>query len=187
MIEPHGDAGDRDTSKDYRQSELFNFFKERLRGYLREQGYTALEVESVVSKNPTRLALLPQTLAAVREFMALPEAESLAAANKRIGNILKKAEVTFANADATLLVEPAESALFEALVKVQPTFDAAFNAQNFTAALKSLAPLRVPVDAFFEGVMVNAPDTKLRNNRLALLNDLHAMMNKIADLSKLAA
>ena len=73
------------------------------------------------------------------------------------------------------------------LFRSRPTFEAAFNAQNFTDALKSLAPLRVPVDAFFEGVMVNAEDTKLRNNRLALLNDLHAMMNKIADLSKLAA
>ena len=169
------------------QAELEIFIYERLRGYLREQGYTALEVESVLAQRPTRLAQLPVQLAAVREFMALPEAESLAAANKRIGNILKKAEVTFANADAALLVEPAERALFEALVKVRPTFDAAFNAQNFTDALKSLAPLRVPVDAFFEGVMVNAEDTKLRNNRLALLNDLHAMMNKIADLSKLAA
>lgn len=168
------------------QAELETFIYERLRGYLREQGYTALEVESVLAQRPTRLAQLPAQLAAVREFMALPEAASLAAANKRIGNILKKAEVTFANADEALLVEPAERALFEALVKARPTFDAAFNAQNFTTALKSLAPLRVPVDAFFEGVMVNAEDAKLRNNRLALLNDLHAMMNKIADLSKLA-
>ena len=169
------------------EAELTTFICERLRGYLREQGYTALEVESVLAQRPRHLEQLPAQLAAVREFMALPEAESLAAANKRIGNILKKAEGNFANADAAALVEPAERALFEALGKTAPAFDAAFRAQNYTGALKSLAPLRAPVDAFFEGVMVNAEDIKLRNNRLALLGDLHRLMNKVADLSKLAA
>ena len=169
------------------EADLTTFIYERLRGYLREQGYTALEVESVLAQRPRHLELLPAQLAAVREFMALPEAESLAAANKRIGNILKKAEGNFANADAAALVEPAERALFEALGKTALAFDAAFRAQNYTGALKSLAPLRAPVDAFFEGVMVNAEDIKLRNNRLALLGDLHRLMNKVADLSKLAA
>ena len=185
-----------DTSS-HAQVELQTFIYERLRGYLREQTlgaktlgaktYSALEVESVLAQRPARLAQLPAQLAAVSEFMALPEAASLAAANKRIGNILKKAEATFMRADAALLVEPAEHALFAALTNTEPAFDAAFAAQNFTAALQSLAPLRVPVDAFFEGVMVNAEDVNLRHNRLALLNDLHVMMNKVADLSKLAA
>ena len=169
------------------EADLTAFIYERLRGYLREQGYTALEVESVLAQRPKYLEQLPAQLAAVREFMALPEAESLAAANKRIGNILKKAEGNFANADAAALVEPAERALFEALGRTAPAFDAAFRAQNYTGALKSLAPLRAPVDAFFEGVMVNTEDIKLRNNRLALLGDLHRLMNKVADLSKLAA
>jgi len=169
------------------QHELETFIYERLRGYLREQNYTALEVESVLAPRPARLALLPAQLAAVREFMALPEAASLAAANKRIGNILKKSEGIFTNAQVALLAEPAEHALFAALTHTGPIFDAAFTAQNFTAALQSLAPLRVPVDAFFEGVMVNAEDPELRHNRLALLSDLHVMMNKVADLSKLAA
>ena len=169
------------------EADLTAFIYERLRGYLREQGYTALEVESVLAQRPKYLEQLPAQLAAVREFMALPEAESLAAANKRIGNILKKAEGNFANADAAALVEPAERALFEALGRTAPAFEAAFRAQNYTGALKSLAPLRAPVDAFFEGVMVNTEDIKLRNNRLALLGDLHRLMNKVADLSKLAA
>ncbi len=169
------------------QADLLSFIYERLRGSLRDQGYTALEVESVLAQRPARLEQLPAQLAAVREFMALPEAESLAAANKRIGNILKKTEGSFANADAMLLAEPAERTLFEALNNTTPAFEAAFAARNYTAALKSLAPLKVPVDAFFDGVMVNADDIKLRNNRLALLGDLHRLMNKVADLSKLAA
>ena len=179
------------NTSSHAQVELQTFIYERLRGYLREQtlgekAYSALEVESVLAQRPARLAQLPAQLAAVREFMVLPEAASLAAANKRIGNILKKAEATFTRADAALLVEPAEHALFAALTNTGPAFNAAFAGQNFTAALQSLAPLRVPVDAFFEGVMVNAEDLRLRHNRLALLNDLHVMMNKVADLSKLA-
>jgi glycyl-tRNA synthetase beta chain len=169
------------------QAEIETFVYERLRGYLREQGYTALEVESVLALRPSRLDQLPSQLAAVREFMSLPEAESLAAANKRIGNILKKSEAANTTIAESLLIEPAERALFDALKVSAPKFDAAFHAQNYTAALKSLAVLKTPVDAFFDGVMVNAEDAKLRNNRLALLNDLHRLMNKVADLSKLAA
>ena len=163
------------------------FIFERLRGYLREQGYTALEVESVIAQRPARFDQLPAQLAAVREFMSLPEAVSLAAANKRIGNILKKSDAVTLSAEEALLVEPAERSLFEAMKTTAPAFDKHFAAQNYTAALQSLAPLKIPVDAFFENVMVNAEDLNLRNNRLALLNDLHVMMNKVADLSKLAA
>jgi glycyl-tRNA synthetase beta chain len=167
--------------------DLQTFVYERLRGYLREQGYTALEVESVIAQRPARLDQLPSQLAAVREFMSLPEAISLAAANKRIGNILKKSDAVTSSAQKALLAEPAERSLFEAMKTTAPEFDKHFAAQNYTAALQSLAPLKIPVDAFFENVMVNAEDLNLRNNRLALLNDLHVMMNKVADLSKLAA
>ncbi len=174
-------------------AEMETFVYERLRGYLREGGqlqqvgFSALEVESVLTLRPSRLDQLPAQLAAVHEFMALPEAESLAAANKRIGNILKKSETLHTKLDATLFAEPAERALHEAISATAPIFDKAFNAQNYTDALKSLAKLKAPVDAFFDGVMVNAEDVKLRNNRLALLAELHRMMNKVADLSKLAA
>jgi glycyl-tRNA synthetase beta chain len=168
-------------------ADVETFIYERLRGYLREQGYTALEVESVIAQRPARLDQLPAQLAAVREFMSLPEAVSLAAANKRIGNILKKSDAVTSSAQEALLAEPAEHSLFDAMKTTAPVFDKHFAAQNYTAALQSLAPLKIPVDAFFENVMVNAEDLNLRNNRLALLNDLHVMMNKVADLSKLAA
>ena len=168
-------------------TELETFIQERLRGYLREQSYSALEVESVLAQRPARLDQLPERLAAVREFMSLPEALNLAAANKRIGNILKKSDPVTSNAQQAMLAEPTEHSLFEAMQSTAPKFDQYFAAQNYTAALKSLAPLKIPVDAFFENVMVNADDLALRNNRLALLNDLHLMMNKVADLSKLAA
>ncbi len=177
-----GVAGMTDAS-----AEVETFIFERLRGYLREQGYTALEVEAVIAQRPARLDQLPAQLAAVREFMSLPEATSLAAANKRIGNILKKSDAVTSSAEEVLLAEPAERSLFEAMKTTAPEFDKHFAAQNYTAALQSLAPLKIPVDAFFENVMVNAEDLNLRNNRLALLNDLHVMMNKVADLSKLAA
>jgi glycyl-tRNA synthetase beta chain len=175
------------------ESEMETFIVERLRSYLRDggqlqqAGFSALEVEAVLALRPSRLDQLPAQLAAVHEFMTLPEAESLAAANKRIGNILKKSETTHTKANAALFAEPAERALHEAISATAPTFDKAFNAQNYTDALKSLAKLKAPVDAFFDGVMVNAEDVKLRNNRVALLADLHRMMNKVADLSKLAA
>jgi glycyl-tRNA synthetase beta chain len=124
---------------------------------------------------------------AVEQFVGLEESRSLAAANKRIGNILKKSDSVTSKVEQVLLAEPAERNLFEAMQSTAPEFDKYFAARNYTAALQSLAPLKIPVDAFFENVMVNAEDLKLRNNRLALLNDLHEMMNKVADLSKLAA
>ena len=123
----------------------------------------------------------------MRAFQKLPEAASLAAANKRIGNILKKSDVATSTIDTSLLVEPAERALHAAVVEARPVFERHVAAADYSGALASLAPLKTPVDAFFDGVMVNAEDAKLRANRLALLADLHALMNKVADLSKLAA
>lgn len=167
---------------------LADFIYDRLAGSLREQGYTAQEVDAVVSQRPQRLGDIVKRLAAVRAFSALPEATALAAANKRVGNILKKADgVVDARVDAALLREAAESALHAALVDVVPQADAAFLTGDYSESLLALAALRTPVDAFFDGVMVNADDPALKANRLGLLAMLHAAMNRIADLSKLSA
>ncbi len=170
------------------QAELGLFLRERLVGYLRDGGYSAQEVEAVVEARPAHWADMPRRLAAVRSFTALPEAASLAAANKRVGNILRKSEGGGGDAvDPALLREPAEQALAEALAAVQPRADAAFERGDHAASLSALAALKAPVDAFFDAVMVNADDPALRNNRLALLTQLHAAMNRVADLSRLAA
>ena len=170
------------------QAEVGFFLRERLAGWLREQGWTAQEVDAVVEARPARWAEIPKRLAAVRAFAALPEAPALAAANKRVGNILKKSEgAGGAAVDAARLVEPAEQALHAALAEVAPRADAAFAAGDYTASLQALAALKAPVDAFFDGVMVNAEDAALRANRLALLGTLHASMNRVADLARLAA
>jgi glycyl-tRNA synthetase beta chain len=167
---------------------LSEFIYERLAGSLREQGYSALEVEAVVGLRPQRLGDIPKRLAAVRAFAELPEAASLAAANKRVGNILKKAEgAVSAGVDAALLKEPAEVALSQALDTVKAQADAAFERGDYSASLQSLAALRAPVDAFFDAVMVNAEDAALRANRLGLLATLHQAMNRVADLSRLSA
>jgi glycyl-tRNA synthetase beta chain len=172
------------------QSDVVAFIRERLRGYLRDAGYTANEVEAVLSLSPVRLDLVPRQLVAVRAFAALPEAESLAAANKRVGNILRQAREkgeSFANADAGLLKEPQERALFDALRAASRDATPRFEQGDFTGYLKTFAVLKSPVDAFFDAVMVMADDPALRRNRLALLEDLRREMNRVADVSKLAA
>ena len=170
------------------EAALADFVYDRLAGSLREQGYTAQEVDAVVSQRPQRLGDIPKRLAAVRAFSALPEAAALAAANKRVGNILKKVDNPVeAVVDNALLKEAAEVALHDALVDVVPRADAAFVTGDYTESLSALAALRAPVDAFFDGVMVNADDPALRANRLGLLAKLHAAMNQVADLSKLSA
>ena len=167
---------------------LLPFFADRLAVSLREQGYSAQEVDAVLALAPTRLGEVPRRLAAVRAFAGLPEAASLAAANKRIGNILKKAEGEVeAKVNTALLQEAAEQALFEALGTVQPEADRLFVQGDLAGSLKALAALKTPVDAFFDDVMVNAEDAQLRANRLGLLKTLHEAMNRVADLSRLAA
>ncbi|NDG39068.1 MAG: glycine--tRNA ligase subunit beta [Betaproteobacteria bacterium] len=169
-------------------SPLMVFFADRLSVLLREQGYSAQEVDAVLALHPTRLGDVPRRLAAVRSFAALPEAAPLAAANKRVGNILKKSDAVLGAAvEQALLVEPAEAVLHAALAAIAPLADAAFAAGDYSASLQALAGLKAPVDAFFEAVMVNAEDAALRANRLALLGDLHAAMNRVADLSRLAS
>ena len=166
---------------------LADFIYDRLAGSLREQGYTAQEVDAVVSQRPQRLGDIPKRLAAVRSFSALPEAAALAAANKRVGNILKKVEDTVdAWVDTVLLKEAAEVALHAALVEVVPQADAAFVTGDYTESLQALAALRAPVDAFFDDVMVNVDDPTIRANRLGLLAKLHLAMNQVADISKLS-
>lgn len=180
---------------------LYAFFMDRLRGLLRERGYSASEIEAVLSLQPKKLDDIVARLDAVREFSALPEASALAAANKRITNILKKSEgevglaTTAASANgaavlavqSALLVEPAERSLSDQLKKVTPAVQAQLEQRDYTRALSALAALRDPVDTFFNDVMVNAEDAALRRNRLALLAELHAQMNCVADISKLAA
>ncbi|MGN6828223.1 glycine--tRNA ligase subunit beta [Paucibacter sp. M5-1] len=150
--------------------------------------YTAQEVDAVLAMRPLRLAEVTKRLEAVRAFAALPEAASLAAANKRIGNILKKSETAVdARIDAALLQEAAEQQLAAALDGVAPKADALFQQGEYAASLRELAALKAPVDAFFDGVMVNAEDPALRANRLGLLKTLHEAMNRVADLSRLAS
>ena len=164
-----------------------SFLIDRLGGNLRDQGYTAQEVDAVLALEPARLADIPKRLAAVRAFAALPEAPALAAANKRISNILKKAQEVDAHVSEVLLKEPAEIALYAAMKDVAPKAAAQFESGDYTASLQTLAALRAPVDAFFDGVMVNAEEMDLRLNRQGLLKSLHDAMNRVADLSRLVA
>jgi glycyl-tRNA synthetase beta chain len=167
--------------------QLAEFIYDRLAGSLREQGYSAQEVDAVLALRPQRLGDVVKRLDAVRAFAALPEAPALAAANKRIGNILKKAEKADAHVSPVLLKEDAEKALYAVTREIAPRAGSQFEAGDYTASLQTLAALRGPVDAFFDDVMVNAEEADLRLNRLGLLSILHQAMNRVADLSRLAA
>ncbi|MEX3784662.1 glycine--tRNA ligase subunit beta [Paraburkholderia sp. BR14374] len=167
---------------------IYEFSMDRLRGLLRERGYAAGEIDAVLALNPTRLDDIVARLDAVREFASLAEAASLAAANKRISNILKKSEsVTNGGVQPALLTEAAEKALNTQLEQVTPRVQSQLAVRDYTGALTALAALREPVDTFFNDVMVNAEDPALRANRLALLGALHQQMNCVADISRLAA
>lgn len=167
---------------------IYEFSMDRLRGLLRERGYAPGEIDAVLALNPTRLDDIVARLDAVREFAALPEAASLAAANKRISNILKKSEGSVTGGVlVTLLTEAAEKALHAQLEQVAPRVQSQLAVRDYTGALTALAALREPVDTFFNDVMVNAEDPALRANRLALLGALHQQMNCVADISRLAA
>jgi len=167
---------------------LLVFMQDRLAVTLRDQGYSAQEVDAVLALAPQRLGDVPRRLEAVRAFAALPEAASLAAANKRVSNILKKVEGELPSAvDAGLLKEAAEQQLNAALAQIRPQADSLFEQHDYAGSLRALAALKAPVDAFFDGVMVNADEPALRANRLGLLKNLHEAMNRVADLSRLAA
>ncbi len=169
---------------------LETFIYERFAGYLRERGYTAHEVDAVLSLRPARIDLVLRQLEAVRAFSALPEAQSLAAANKRVANILRQAQakgVSYGETAPSHLREPAEQALFEALQKSAREAHALLDRGDYTGYLKTFAVLKTPVDAFFDSVMVMVDDPALRENRLALLSDLRDAMNRVADISRLAS
>jgi len=167
--------------------DVFQFMQERLRVYLKERGAMQDEVESVVVQAPTRIDRVPARLAAVAEFRKLPEAAALAAANKRIRNILKKADVVGETVDVALLQTGAEADLHQSLVAVMPGVDAALVNLDYTGALTRLAGLRAAVDRFFDEVMVMADEPLIRANRLALLGAFARVMNSVADISELTA
>ncbi|KKI15455.1 glycyl-tRNA synthetase subunit beta [Comamonas thiooxydans] len=168
--------------------QLVEFIYDRLANMFREQGYSAQEVEAVLALQPQRLSDVQKRLEAVRAFATLPEAAALAAANKRVGNILKKAETDVqSQVNEALLVEQAEKDLYAVLQRVAPKAQQQFAAGDYTASLQTLAALRASVDAFFEQVMVNAEDPALKANRLGLLATLYSAMNQVADLARLAA
>jgi glycyl-tRNA synthetase beta chain len=169
-------------------SAIKEFCFDRLSVNLRDNGASPQAVDAVLSLSPDLLSEVPKRLEAVRVFANLPEASALAAANKRVGNILKKVEgEVMAEVNTNLLQESAEKALSETLTKVKPQADQLFEAGDYTASLQALAALKAPVDDFFDNVMVNADDPALKANRLGLLATLHQAMNRVADLSKLAS
>ncbi len=168
------------------RDELLAFFEDRLRVMFKDKGYSAQEVDAVLATHPTAVLDVPARLEAVRAFGELPEAEALAAANKRIGNIIKKSAPETDVVDETLFDSEAEKALYDALCEAEPRAKADYEQGRYTELLKSLAPMKAPVDKFFEDVMVNVEDAKVRANRLALLWRLHRTMNMVAELSRLA-
>ncbi len=166
---------------------ILAFVMERLRGLLRDRAYSPAEIDAVLAQNPDRFDNLINRLEAVRAFAAMPESASLAAANKRITNILKKSDVNAGDVHADILAEDSEKKLFSDMTAIRPETDRKFASGDYTGTLKTLAQLHDDVDAFFTNVMVMADDARLRNNRIALLKQLHAMMNQVADISKLAS
>lgn len=170
-------------------TQLQDFMLERLKNLLRESGggRDAAVAEAVLALRPARIDLVPPKLDAVEAFRALPESEALAAANKRIVNILKKTATRPGEPDVALLQEEAEKALFHQLNEIAPVVRSHVANENYTEALCVLAGLRSAVDAFFDGVMVMAEEPLTRHNRLALLAQLAGLMNQVADLSRLSA
>ena len=168
--------------------DVADFLYDRLRGHLRDQGYTANQVEAVLVQRPSRIDLVPDQLAAVNAFEALPESGALSAANKRIVNILKKSGgEAAALIDVERLTDGAERDLWQSFETLAPAIERHCATGDYTSALKALASAKPVVDRFFDDVMVMVDDDALRANRLALLNRVAATMNRVADISKLAA
>ena len=169
-------------------TDLETFIFARFEGYLRDFGFSTLQIEAVLAQRPVLLSIVPRQLEAVKAFQALPEAESLAAANKRVANILRQAQAkgeSFASADSARLTEPAERKLFQTLHDASARANGLFDHGDYSGYLKAFAVLKTPVDEFFDSVMVMAEDKALRQNRLALLSDLREAMNRVADISRL--
>ena len=176
-------AGVKDASE-----ALITFFLDRLRVMMREEQFTAQEVEAVLAKHVLKPADFVRRIEAVKKFTMLPEAASLSDANKRICNILRKVEGAIPDTiDEKLLVEPAEKELYKALCEHEPVAKLLYESGGYEGMLASLTPLKAPVDAFFADVMVNAEDAAIRANRQALLKRLGGLMNSVAELSLLAS
>jgi glycyl-tRNA synthetase beta chain len=181
-----------DVQEKAKAADIYAFIIDRLRAYLRDQSvsgkaFTSAEIDAVLSQDPSQINDLIERLTALREFNALAESAQLAAANKRISNILKKTTTAIpATCSAQLLQVPAEAALHQALEAVTPALNAAYEKRQFVELLRSLVALSGPIDQFFADVMVMDPNPELRDNSLALLQQLHQKMNLVADLGKLA-
>ena len=167
------------------KAEVFDFMLERLRAYYLDRGVAADVFDAVSALRPSRPLDFDRRVKAVQAFRQLPEAESLAAANKRVGNILKKSDVAEQEIEPALFVEDAEKALYEKLSSLMQTVTPLFDAGDYEAALTELASLREPIDNFFDSVMVNADDEKLKTNRIALLRVMRELFMRAADLSRL--
>jgi glycyl-tRNA synthetase beta chain len=170
--------------------EIRGFFRERFRNYLRDRGEEALQIEAVVTQLGGLIYQAPSRLRAVSQFSKLPEAKDLAAANKRVLNIIKKNEeigYRFSPPRRALMTEPAEIALMDAVDRIAPAADKHFSNGDYESSLRLLAGIKSDVDRFFDEVMVMVDDAETRNNRAALLQQLGLLMNKVADISKLAA
>ena len=175
-----------DIDADKAKSELYQFILDRFAVNLKDQGYSAFEVDAVLALRPQCLGDVPSRMEAVRAFAAMPQAEALAAANKRIGNILKKApKADSSQFSAAKMTLAAEKNLHLSMAQNVTQANDFYAQKNYTDSLKTLAALRDPVDAFFNDVMVNDPDEDIRRNRLGLLSQLHDSMNRVADLSRL--
>ena len=166
--------------------DLFGFMMERLRAYYLDSGYDTDTFEAVLARQPAKPLDFDQRMRAVKSFRKLPESNSLAAANKRIRNILRKAgtEITHSY-ESALLQEAAEQTLAAAVEELDASVSPMFEQRDYTDALCRLAALQAPVDRFFDDVMVMADDEKLRDNRLALLNALSGLFLRVADISRL--
>ena len=170
-----------------RVDEIYDFILDRLRGYYADKGVPAAHFNAVAELKPASLYDFDTRLDAIGTFATLQEAEALAAANKRIGNILKKADIAIPHAvDRALLTDPAESALAEAVEAVLGETDEALHHHDYVTVLNHLARLRPQVDAFFDSVMVNADDPAVRANRLALLNRLADRFRAVAAIEHLS-
>ena len=168
--------------------QLADFLYDRLRSHLRDVGYTPNQIEAVLAQRPQRIDLVPDLLAAVKAFEALPEADALSAANKRIVNILRKSGgEAAAGIDVERLTDGAERDLWHSFEALAPEVDRHYASGDYASALRTLASAKPVVDRFFDDVMVMVDDAEIRANRLALLNRVATTMNRVADISKLAA
>ena len=173
---------------DSARASLTNFFYERLFNYLKDLGYSNEMVDALVSSKPAQIHDILERLQAISEFIKLKESDTLSSANKRVSNILKKTDkITNNPVDVSLLIENEEIMLHKVLLDLEPKINQCLDKNDFVSALKNLVILNAPINNFFEKVMVNTDDTKIKNNRYSLLYKLRQNLNCVADISKLAS